>query len=242
MSEKNTSVFGVYTTRAGVENAVNTLKNAHYNSADISVLFPYNLEASKDSPHEKETRAPEGPAAGAGTGAVTGGVLGWILGIGLVAIPGVGPVLAAGPLVAALACAGVGGAIGGIAGGLIGMGIREEDAKRYEGRIRQGGILLSIHNLSAESNQRAGEILALTGAEEITSTVEPKTPAIAFAPTQAAPACKEAASEYVSPSEPLDGPYEPESVETPKPADYVSPSQPLNDSGKTARKLASLSK
>src|SRR5579862_6641522 len=101
MSEENTSAFGFYTTLAGVENAVNTLRDSHYCSANISVLLPYDIEASKDSPHEKETRAPEGQVVGAGTGAVTGGVMGWILGIGMLAIPGVGTFLAAGPLVPA---------------------------------------------------------------------------------------------------------------------------------------------
>ena len=177
MAVNNLSVFGIYTTRVGIETAVRALKEAGFASPNISILFHHDPESAKDSPHENEIRAPEGAAAGAGTGAVTGGVVGWILGIGLLAIPGVGPLLAAGPLMAALACAGVGGALGSIAGGLIGLGISEETAKRYEGRIQQKGILLSVHNLSSELNRQAQEILVRTGAEDITSTTSPGIPA-----------------------------------------------------------------
>jgi hypothetical protein len=134
MAGKNTAVFGIYRDRVRVERTVDALKQEGFRSTDISVLFPDN-QGTKDFAHEKSTKAPEGTAAGAGTGAVIGGSLGWLAGIGALAIPGVGPLIAAGPIVAALTGVGVGGAIGGITGALIGMGIPEYEAKRYEGRV-----------------------------------------------------------------------------------------------------------
>src|SRR5262245_18068406 len=133
MAGKNTAVFGIYRTRAGVERAVDELRSTGFRNTDISVLFPENV-GTKDFAHEKHTKAPEGAATGAGTGAVVGGTLGWLAGIGALAIPGLGPFIAAGPIMAALAGVGVGGAIGGITGALVGMGIPEYEAKRYEGR------------------------------------------------------------------------------------------------------------
>jgi hypothetical protein len=171
MAGKNTAVFGIYPTYSSVEGGVDALKTAGFRNTDISVLFPENV-GSKDFAHEKGTKAPEGAATGAGTGAVVGGVLGWIVGIGALAIPGVGPFIAAGPIMAALAGVGVGGAIGGIAGALIGLGIPEYEAKRYEGRVRQGGILLSVHSDSSEWTKRAKIILEQTGAQDISSTGE----------------------------------------------------------------------
>src|SRR6185295_10348659 len=132
------SVFGIYPTLDAVEGAVDALKSAGFRNTDISVLLPDSL-GTKDFAHEKGTKAPEGATAGAGTGAVAGGVLGWLVGIGALAIPGLGPFIAAGPIMAALAGAGVGGAVGGLTGALIGMGIPEYEAKRYEGRVKQGG-------------------------------------------------------------------------------------------------------
>src|SRR3984957_16902418 len=117
MAGKNTAVFGIYSTYATVESGVDALKGAGFRNTDISVLFPENA-GSKDFAHEKDTKAPEGAAVGGGSGAVVGGVLGWLAGIGALAIPGVGPLIAAGPIVAALAGVGVGGAIGGITGAL----------------------------------------------------------------------------------------------------------------------------
>lgn len=173
MAGKNTAVYGIYPTYAAVEDAVDALKTAGFRNTDISVLFSENV-GSKDFAHEKGTKAPEGAAAGASGGAVAGGVLGWLAGIGTLAIPGVGPFIAAGPIMAALAGAGVGGAIGGIAGALVGMGIPEYEAKRYEGRIKNGGILLSVHSDSSEWTKRAKEILERTGAQDIASAEEAK--------------------------------------------------------------------
>jgi hypothetical protein len=171
MAGKNTAVFGIYRDYAGVENAVDTLKAGGFRNTDISVLFPENL-GTKDFAVKKETKAPEGAATGAGTGALIGGGLGWLAGIGALAIPGLGPFIAAGPIVAALAGVGVGGAVGGLAGALIGMGIPEYEAKRYEGLVKEGGILLSVHSDDSEWTKRAKEILERTGAKDISSTGE----------------------------------------------------------------------
>jgi hypothetical protein len=171
MAGKNTAVFGIYPTYVGVEKGVDALKLADFRSEDISVLFPES-SGSRDFAHEKNTKAPEGATAGVGTGAVVGGALGWLAGIGALAIPGIGPFIAAGPIMAALAGVGVGGAVGGIAGALIGMGIPEYEAKRYEGRVKDGGILLSVHCDSSEWTKRAKDILAGTGAQDISSTGE----------------------------------------------------------------------
>jgi hypothetical protein len=170
---KNTAAFGIFSTHPSVENAVNELKAAGYRNTDISVLFPHN-EGSKDFAAEKNTKAPEGAATGAGAGAVVGGALGWLASIGLLAIPGVGPFVAAGPIMAALAGAGVGGAVGGIGGALIGLGIPEYEAKRYEGRVKKGGILLSVHCDSSKWTKKAEIILKECGAEDISSTGESK--------------------------------------------------------------------
>src|SRR6202020_1623342 len=161
----------IYPEYASVENGVDALKAAGFRNTDISVLFPENV-GTKDFAHKKETKAPEGATTGATTGAVIGGGLGWLAGIGGLAIPGLGPFIAAGPLMAALAGGGVGGAVGGIAGALIGMGIPEYEAKRYEGRIKDGGILLSVHSDNSEWTKRAKQILERTGAQDISSSGE----------------------------------------------------------------------
>jgi hypothetical protein len=171
MAGKNIAVFGIYPRYASVENGVDALKAAGFSNTDISVLFPQN-EGSKDFAHEKGTKAPEGATTGAGTGALLGGGLGWLVGIGALAIPGLGPFIAAGPIMAALAGVGVGGAIGGLTGALIGMGIPEYEAKRYEGRVKDGGILLSVHSESSDDVKRAKLILEGTGAQDISSTAE----------------------------------------------------------------------
>lgn len=171
MAGKNTAVFGIYATLGSVDSAVDALKTEGFRNTDISVLFPEN-EGSKDFAVSKGTKAPEGASTGAGTGALVGGGLGWLVGIGALAIPGLGPFIAAGPIMAALAGAGVGGAVGGIAGALIGMGIPEYEAKRYEGRVKGGGILLSVHSDNSEWTKKAKEILERTGAQDISSTGE----------------------------------------------------------------------
>jgi hypothetical protein len=168
---KNTAVFGIYPSYTSVEIGVDELKVAGFRNTDISVLFPENV-GSKDFAHEKGTKAPEGATAGASTGAVVGGALGWLAGIGALAIPGLGPFIAAGPIMAALAGVGVGGAVGGLTGALIGMGIPEYEAKRYEGRVKGGGILLSVHSDDSAWTKRAKEILERTGAQDISSTGE----------------------------------------------------------------------
>src|SRR5438046_69902 len=170
MAGKNTAVFGIYGSYTAADAAVDALRTAGFRNTDISVLFPENA-GSKDFAHEKGTKAPEGAATGAGTGAVLGGALGWLAGIGALAIPGVGPFIAAGPIMAALAGVGVGGAVGGIAGALVGMGIPEYEAKRYEGRLKEGGIVLSVHSDSSKWTKRAKEILE-TGAQDISSAGE----------------------------------------------------------------------
>ena len=173
MAGKNTAVFGIYKNRLDVEQAVDALRANGFRSTDISVLFPEN-EGTKDFAHEKATKAPEGTATGAGTGAIVGGTLGWLVGIGALAIPGVGPLIAAGPIVAALTGVGVGGAIGGLSGALIGMGIPEYEAKRYEGRVKEGGLLLSVHSDNSDWTRKAKNILERTGADDVSSTGETK--------------------------------------------------------------------
>ena len=173
MAGKNTAVFGIYPSYESVERAVDALRVAGFRGTDISVLFPENI-GTKDFAMEKGTKAPEGAATGAGTGVVVGGTLGWLTGIGALAIPGLGPFIAAGPIMAALAGAGAGGALGGLTGALIGMGIPEYEAKRYQGRVTKGGILLSVHSDNSEWTRRAKEILERSGAEDISSTGETK--------------------------------------------------------------------
>jgi hypothetical protein len=171
MTGKNTAVFGIYRNYEEVERGVDALQAAGFRNTDISVLFPES-SGTKDFAHEKNTKAPEGAAAGAGTGAILGGGLGWLAGIGALAIPGLGPFIAAGPIMAALAGAGVGGAVGGITGALIGMGIPEYEAKLYEGKVKDGGILLSVHSDDSVWTKKAKNILEGTGAQDISSTGE----------------------------------------------------------------------
>src|SRR6266849_4459520 len=153
MAGKHTAVFGIYPNYASVENGVDGLKAAGFSNRDISVLFPQSA-GSKDFAHEKGTKAPEGATAGAGTGVVLGGAMGWLMGVGALAIPGLG------------------GAVGGIAGALVGMGIPEYEAKRYEGRVKDGGILISVHCEDSEWKNRAKQILEATGAQDISATSE----------------------------------------------------------------------
>lgn len=163
---RQTSVYGVFTDRDEVEKAVDRLRKDGFNSRDISVVFP-DRELNKEFAIEKNTKAPEGALAGGGTGLLVGGALGWLVGIGSLAIPGVGPLIAAGPIVAALAGAGVGSAIGGIAGALIGLGLPELEAKRYEEEIKRGRILVSVHCDSVGMAHSARKVLEDAGGKSV---------------------------------------------------------------------------
>jgi hypothetical protein len=164
--------YGIYPDRLSFESALEALRAANFRNSDISAIFPERERTTKDLAHEINTKAPEGIATGAGTGAAVGGVLGWLVGLGAIAIPGVGPLLAAGPVVAALAGAGIAGATGGLVGGLIGAGIPEVEAKRFAGRIREGGYLISVHCDDNTWAKRAEEILEATGGRDVVKTSE----------------------------------------------------------------------
>lgn len=173
MSKK--SVFCIATSRSQADLIVERLKDAAFSGNDISVLFP-DKTTTRDFAHEKHTKAPEGAVTGAGTGGLLGGALGWIAGIGALAIPGVGPLIAAGPIMAALSGAAIGAAAGGIAGALIGLGIPELEAKRYEGKIREGNLLISVHTEDSDQVSRAKEIFTTAGAQDICTTGESAPP------------------------------------------------------------------
>ncbi len=160
------SVFCIATSQDQAERIVDSLKAASFSNQDISALFA-DKETNRDFAHEKNTKAPEGAVAGAGTGGVIGGALGWIAGIGALAIPGVGPFIAAGPIMAALSGAAIGATVGGVAGGLIGLGIPELEAKRYEGKIKSGNILISVHADNSQEISRAKDLFKAAGAEDI---------------------------------------------------------------------------
>ncbi len=172
--KEHKSAFGIYATRYEADNAVDALKDAGFRNNDISVLMS-SKSATEDFANVKETKAPEGAATGAATGAVAGAGLGWLVGIGALAIPGIGPFVAAGPIMAALAGAGVGGAVLGLTGALIGMGIPEYEAKRFDGILKDGGILLSVHTDSSEWQKKAKEVLERTGARDISIAGEKST-------------------------------------------------------------------
>jgi len=171
MENKKTAVFGIYGTSAQAERAVDELVQAGFPSADISVLLQ-DYRGTRDFAHQKETKAPEGATTGVAAGGIVGGTLGILAGIGAIAIPGLGPFIAAGPIMAGLAGLGAGGAVGGIIGALVGMGIPEYEAKRYEGRVKNGGVLLSVHCDTSKEIDRAKETLKRTGAEDVSSTGE----------------------------------------------------------------------
>ncbi len=178
------SVFAIAKTRAQAERIVGDLQAAHFSSDAISVLFP-DQGTTRDFAHEKNTKAPEGAVTGATTGGVIGGTLGWIAGIGALAIPGAGPFIAAGPIMAALGGIGVGAALGGITGALVGLGIPELEAKRYEGKIRQGNLLISVHTEDSDEIDRAKKIFKDAGAEDITTASEASAPSSARVPATA---------------------------------------------------------
>jgi uncharacterized protein YcfJ len=165
------AVFCLVRDQAQANRIVDDLKVAGFSNRDISVLMQ-DKQSSRDFAHEKETKAPEGATTGAVTGGALGGVLGWLLGIGALSIPGLGPFIAAGPIMAALSGGAVGAAAGGITGALIGMGIPEHEAKRYEGRVKEGHILVSVHSDNVDETRRAREIFERDGAQDISSSGE----------------------------------------------------------------------
>jgi hypothetical protein len=174
------AVFCIANSEDQAQRIVVDLKSAGFSNNDISVLFP-DKTGTRDFAHEHGTKAPEGTATGAGLGALLGGTLGWLAGIGTLAIPGVGPFIAAGPIMAALSGAAVGGTVGGITGALIGMGIPEYEAKRYEGRIRDGNYLISVHTENSDQRSKAKEIFERAGAEDIATAGEASAPRAAHA-------------------------------------------------------------
>jgi hypothetical protein len=180
MTSKKMAVFGIYANAAQAERAVDALMAAGFTSANISVLLP-DTQSTHEFAHHKDTKAPEGTAVGVTAGGAIGGVLGVLAGIGALAIPGVGPLIAAGPIMAGLAGLGVGGAVGGLVGALMGMGIPEYEAKRYEGHVKGGGTLLSVHCDTADEISRAKNILKGTSAQDIASTSEASSPRAASA-------------------------------------------------------------
>jgi len=167
----NKSVFCLARDEAQAVRIVEKLQSAGFSNNDISVLLP-DKTGTRDFAHEKGTKAPEGTVTGASTGLVAGGVLGWLAGIGALAIPGLGPFIAAGPIMAALSGAAIGGTAGGIIGALVGMGIPEYEAKRYEARIKEGRILISVHSDNSDQTKRAKEIFERAGAEDIATAGE----------------------------------------------------------------------
>ena len=165
------AIFCIATNETQAESIVDQLKTAGFSNNDISVLFP-DKTGTKDFAHEQHTKAPEGAVTGGSTGGILGGTLGWLAGIGALAIPGVGPFIAAGPIMGALSGAAVGAAVGGITGALIGMGIPEFEAKRYEGKIKAGNILISVHSENGDQSKSAKEIFERAGAQDISSSSE----------------------------------------------------------------------
>jgi hypothetical protein len=171
-----TAAFCLATSEEQTLTIVNLLREAGFSNNDISVLLP-DKSGTRDFAHEQHTKAPEGATAGAGTGGLLGGGLGWLVGIGALAIPGLGPFIAAGPIMAALSGAALGAAVGGLTGALIGMGIPEFEAKRYEGKLKQGNILISVHSENSAETGRATDIFRKAGAIDINTASETKVPA-----------------------------------------------------------------
>src|SRR5213595_2757277 len=169
------SVFGIATTHPQAERIVEQLQAEGFAASEISVLMP-DTGGTRDVGHVKATKAPEGATTGAAAGGTAGGVIGLLAGIGALAIPGIGPFIAAGPIMAALSGAAVGAAVGGIAGALIGMGIPELEAKVYEGKLRDGNILLSAHAVDSDAASRAKKIFQSEGASDISSASEKSPP------------------------------------------------------------------
>jgi len=171
MADRDIAAFGLFPDRASLERAVNLLRGAGFRNSDVSMLMQ-ETPGTKDLAHEAHTKAPEGATAGAAAGAVVGGITGWLIGIGVLAIPGIGPFIAAGPIVAALAGIGAAGTAGGLIGALVGVGIPEYEAKRYEGRLRKGHLLLSVHCDDSKWVKKATDLMKQAGGEDVKSTAE----------------------------------------------------------------------
>ena len=171
----NKAVFCIVKSENQASAIVDDLKRAGFSNNDISALFP-DKQGTRDFAHEQGTKAPEGAAAGAGAGGLLGGTLGWLAGIGALAIPGVGPLIAAGPIMGMLGGAAVGAATGGLTGALVGYGIPEIEAKQYEGKIRSGNILLSVHTDDGQQVTRVKEIFKRHNADDIAYTGESSVP------------------------------------------------------------------
>jgi hypothetical protein len=165
------AVFCIAKSEEQATSIVNQLKEAGFSNNDVSVLLP-DRAGSRDFAHEHHTKAPEGAATGAIAGGVMAGVLGWLVGIGSLAIPGVGPLIAAGPILAALSGAAAGGAVGGLAGGLVGLGIPEYEAKQYEGKVKNGNILISVHTEDSKERSIAKKIFDRAHADDISYSGE----------------------------------------------------------------------
>jgi len=165
----NTAVFGIFNNREDTSNAVDRLRSAGFRNTDISALLPENV-GTRDFAHEKNTKGPKGTAEDAASGVVVGGALGWLEGIGPLAVPGLGPFIAAGPIMAAMA--GAGAATGGLTGVLMEFGASRNEAKRYEGLVRAGKILFSVHCDNSDWVSRAKEILEANGAHDVASSAE----------------------------------------------------------------------
>jgi hypothetical protein len=169
------AVFGIVKNLGQAEALVGQLRIAGFSDDDISVLLP-DKAGTRDFAHEQHTKAPEGATAGAGAGGVLGGTLGWLAGVGSLAIPGLGPFIAAGPILGALSGAAVGAAVGGVTGALVGFGIPEFEAKRYEGKLREGNILISVHTEDSDERDRARECFEDAGAEDVRTAGEKQVP------------------------------------------------------------------
>jgi hypothetical protein len=169
------SVVGLFPTQSSAEAAVDALRSAGFSTNDISALLP-DKAGTRDFAHEKHTKAPEGAVAGAGAGGAIGGTLGLLAGIGALAIPGLGPFIAAGPIMAALSGAAAGATVGGLTGALVGLGIPELEAKQYEGKIRDGNVLLSVHVDDGDQRARAKQILERAGAKDVSAVGEESVP------------------------------------------------------------------
>jgi len=165
------AVIGIVDSLAATETIVDRLRVAGFTGDNVSVLLP-DKSGTKDFAHEHATKAPEGTTAGVGIGGLAGGTVGYLAGIGALTIPGIGPLVAAGPIMAALSGAAVGGAVGGMTGALIGMGIPEFEAKQYAGKVKEGKILVSVHTANRDQAQTAKAVLNEAGATDVSTVGE----------------------------------------------------------------------